>query len=53
MALRINFVPHHSPVLIMFDERGGERENIDIAGFNFQGLQELMESKGFKRKELL
>lgn len=53
VALRINFIPHHSPVLVLFDDAGGERESLDISGYSFQGLLELMESHGFRKKELL
>jgi len=53
VGLRINFVPHHSPVLIMFDEQGDEQRTIDIAEYSFDGLKELCSSLGFKRKELL
>lgn len=53
VGLRINFVPHHSPILALFDKDGGEREQIDLAPLSFEELTELMESNGFSRKRLL
>lgn len=54
VGLRINFIPHHSPVFIPFGDDGSEREQIDLAPLNFQELRNLMEeSHGFRRKELL
>lgn len=53
IGLRINFIPHHSPVLIMLDENGGEEYQIDIAEYSFDGLHEFLQEKGFKRKEFL
>jgi len=53
VGLRINFIPHHSPVLVLFDEKGNDKEEIDMSPLNFQELQDLMASHGFMRKELL
>jgi len=56
VALKINFVPHHSPYLIMYDEEGGEgpqEDWIDLAPLSYEGLTELFSEKGFKRKDLL
>jgi len=52
-GLRINFVPHHSPVFIAFDDKGNELENIDIAEFSFAQLEDFMRDRGFHRKEVL
>jgi len=53
VGLRINFIPHHSPVLILFDEKGDEKEELDLSPLDFQQLQETMAKHGFLRKELL
>jgi len=53
IGMRINFIPHHSPVLILLNEDGGEKEEIDIADFSYDGLHELFQKHGFRRKELL
>lgn len=52
-GLRLNFVPHHSPVLIMYDEQGEEGEHVDIAGYSFTELHEKLEGLGLVRKEML
>jgi len=53
MGLRINFIPHHSPMMYLFDENGAERQEIDLSPMSFNELNELMEREGFKKKELL
>lgn len=52
-GLRINFIPHHSPVLVTYDERGDDGDEIDIADYSFDGLHTLLQSNGFSRKEML
>lgn len=53
IGLRINFIPHHSPVLVLFDDKGADQEEIDMSPHSFDELQELMRKNGFRRKELL
>lgn len=53
VGLRINFIPHHSPVMILLDDQGGDAEEIDLSVYSFSELQGLMQKHGFKRKELL
>lgn len=56
VGLRINFVPHHHPYLIMFDEKGDEApetEWIDLSKYDFEALTKMFEDYGFRRKELL
>jgi len=53
VGLRINFIPHHPPVLVLLDEQSNEKETIDMAPLSFDGLQDLMSQHGFLRKELL
>lgn len=52
VGLRINFIPHHSPVLVLLDN-GDDVEDIDLSPLDFKGLQDLMAKHGFRRKELL
>jgi len=53
VGLRINFIPHHSPILVLLDEDGGEREEVDLAPLTFEQLTGLMETNGFSRKRML
>lgn len=53
LGIRINYVPHHHPYLILIDDAGKEGEWIDLTTFSFDGLQELFNKHGFKKKELL
>jgi len=53
IGLRINFIPHRSPVLVLLSEDGGEKDEIDIADYTFDGLHELLQKHGFTQKELL
>lgn len=56
VGLRINFVPHHHPYLIMLNDEGAEppeSEWTDLQGYSFEGLTTLFQELGFTRKELL
>eukprot|EP00427_Karlodinium_veneficum_P004055 CAMPEP_0169155068 /NCGR_PEP_ID=MMETSP1015-20121227/53116_1 /TAXON_ID=342587 /ORGANISM="Karlodinium micrum, Strain CCMP2283" /LENGTH=68 /DNA_ID=CAMNT_0009225437 /DNA_START=302 /DNA_END=504 /DNA_ORIENTATION=- len=56
VGLRINFVPHHHPYLIMFDENGAEPPEsqwTDLSKHDFEGLTKIFADLGFRRKELL
>lgn len=53
VGLRINFIPHHSPVLVLFNDKGEDASEVDLAPLNFHQLQDLLSEHGFKRKELL
>lgn len=53
VGLRLNFIPHHPPVLVLLDENGQETEQVDLSGYDFDAVQELMTEKGFKKKKLL
>lgn len=53
VGIRINFVPHHHPYLIMFNEDGSEGEWTDLAPMSYQDLTNLFEKHGFKRKVIL
>lgn len=53
VGLKLNFIPHHNPVLILLDESGGEKKNIDMSEYTYDQLINLMEEQGFKRKEVL
>jgi len=51
--LKINFIPHHSPELYVFDENGDQKEVIDMSPYSFDELTELLDKYGFNKKELL
>jgi len=53
VGIRINFVPHHHPYLILLNEDGSEGEWIDMSTHSYDSLTKLFEEKGFKRKMLL
>jgi len=56
VGIRINFVPHHHPYLIMYDEAGSELPQSqwkDLQHLSFDGLGKLFKELGFQRKELL
>jgi len=56
VGIRINFVPHHHPYLIMYDEAGNEPPEsdwTDMQSLSFDDLTDLFERLGFRRKELL
>lgn len=53
IGIRINYIPHHHPYLIMLAEDGQELEWIDLAELDFKGLEDLFASKGFHRKDIV
>jgi len=53
VGLRINFIPHASPVLVLYNDDMEEGEPIDLAPMSFNDLMGLMESNGFKKKEFI
>lgn len=56
IGLKINFVPHHHPYLIVYDEAGNEppeEEWKDLQNHKTEALYDLFLSLGFVRKELL
>jgi len=56
VGIRINFVPHHHPYLIMYDEAGNDppqSEWKDMQHLSFDDLTNLFKDLGFGRKELL
>jgi hypothetical protein len=48
--LKVNFIPHHNPDLVFFNEHGEEVERLDLGRFSTDQIHELMQSKGFRRK---
>lgn len=53
MGLKINFIPHHPPEFVMFDDQGEDLEVIDMSTYSFDGLTKLFDEKGLKKKDLL
>jgi len=53
VGLKLNFIPHHHPEFVIFDDDGEEVEKFDMAEYGFDGLKELVQEKGFRQKELL
>lgn len=52
-SLRVNYIPHHSPVMIFFAEDGTEEEQIDMSEYDKAGLHKLLQDRGFKQKEII
>lgn len=40
----------HNPDLVLTDDKGREKERIDLSAYNFDGIHELLTQKGFMRK---
>lgn len=56
VGLILNFVPHHHPYLIFYDDKGNEQPKdqwTDLAPFTYQQILGLLAERGFKRKDLL
>lgn len=50
-GLKVNFIPHHNPDLVFFNEHGEERERLDLGRYSTVQIHKLMEDKGFKKKQ--
>jgi len=50
MGLKVNFIPHHNPDLVFFNQHGEEMERLDLGPFNLEEIHKLMKDKGFQRK---
>lgn len=49
-GLKVNFIPHHNPDLVFFNEHGEEKERLDLGRYTTDEIHKLMQDKGFKRK---
>jgi len=49
-GLKVNFIPHHNPDLVFFNQHGEEIERLDLGRYNTEQIHKLMQEKGFKRK---
>lgn len=49
-GLKVNFIPHHNPDLVFFDEHGKEVERLDLGPYSTQQIHDLMREKGFGKK---
>lgn len=53
-SLRVNYIPHHPPVIVFFEKDGTtEAETIDMAEYDKAGLHKLLQDRGFKQKEII
>ena len=46
----MEWIHHHNPDLVVFDDSGREKERIDLNGFSRKKLEDLLESRGFRRR---
>jgi len=51
LGLKVNFIPHHNPDLVFFNEHGEEKERLDLGTYSLQQIHDLMAEKGFQRKK--
>jgi len=51
LGLKVNFIPHHNPDLVFFNEHGEEKERLDLGRYDLQQIHDLMAEKGFQRKK--
>lgn len=53
VGVKLNFVPGHPPNIHFFDNDGAEEEVVDMSSYSYDGLKELLVSRGMLRKEIL
>lgn len=46
----MRWIHHHNPDLVVLDENGAEKERMDLQGLTSAKLEQILESRGFKRK---
>jgi len=49
-SLDMQWIRHHNPDLVVLDDKGKEKERIDLNGYTASRLETLLERKGFKKK---
>lgn len=49
-GLKVNFIPHHNPDLVFFNQHGEEIERLDLGRYTCDQIHKLMQEKGFTRK---
>ena len=47
--LEIEWIHHHNPDLLILDDRGKEKERIDLNGYTADKIEKLLAKKGFRR----
>ena len=48
--MEMEWIHHHNPDLVVFDDSGKEKERIDLQGISAAKMEALLEAKGFKRR---
>lgn len=48
--MEMKWISHHNPDLVILDDRGAEKERFDLQGFTVQKLEQLLESRGCKKR---
>lgn len=51
VGLKVNFIPHHNPDLVFFNQHGEELERLDLGRYSCDQIHALMQKKGFRRKQ--
>jgi hypothetical protein len=47
LNVEMEWIHHHNPDLVILNEDNTERERIDLRGYSYQGMNDLMKEKGF------
>lgn len=47
--LEMEWIHHHNPDLLILDDRGQEKERIDLNGYTADKIEKLLAKKGFRR----
>ena len=48
--VKMEWIQHHNPDLVVTDEKGNEKERIDLNGMSKHDIRKLLKEKGFKKK---
>ena len=47
--VKMEWITHHNPDLVILDHAGNEKERIDLEGMSYKAMDKLMKEKGFKK----
>lgn len=48
--VEMKWIHHHNPDLVILDASGREKERLDLQGLTAQKLEQILESRGVRRK---
>ena len=47
--VKMEWITHHNPDLVILDAAGNEKERIDLDGMTYRGVEKLMKEKNFRK----